>query len=149
MIAAAHGQKSAAPSAKGASTVDKEAFDRVCGACHPSAMVDGYRSELDWRETVDNMIATGAKGSAEDFARVMRYLARTWTRIDLNTASAAQIAAVLGVKETAAIAIVKYRTERGPFGSIAELKKVPGFEQIKPEEYKDKLVVSGEGKDKE
>ena len=112
-------------------------------------MVDGYRSEPDWRETVDNMIATGAKGSAEDFERVMRYLARTWTRIDLNTASAAQIAAVLGIKETAASAIVKYRTEHGPFGSIAELKKVPGFEQIKPEEYKDKLVVSGEGKDKE
>jgi competence ComEA-like helix-hairpin-helix protein len=145
-IAAARGQKPEASSSKGTSTVDKEAFERVCGACHPTAMVDGYRSEPDWRQTVDNMIETGAKGSAEDFARVMRYLARTWTRIDLNAASAAQLAAVLGIKETTANAVVKYRTGHGPFGSIAELKKVPGFERFKPEEYKDKLVVSGEGR---
>jgi len=77
MIGAARGQKPEASSSKGASTVDKEAFERVCGACHTTAMIDGYRSEPDWRQTVDNMIETGAKGSKEDFERVMRYLART------------------------------------------------------------------------
>jgi competence ComEA-like helix-hairpin-helix protein len=149
MISAVRGQKSEASSSKGTSTADKEAFERVCGACHATAMIDDYRSEPDWLETVDNMIGTGAKGSDEDLKGVMRYLARNWTRIDLNTASAAQIAAVLGIKESAAGALVKYRTEHGPFAALADLKKAPGFEQIKPEEYKDKLVVSGQGKDKQ
>jgi len=53
---------------------------------------------------------------------------------------------VLGIKESAANAVVKYRTEHGPFAAIADLKKVPGLERITPEEYKDKLVVSGEGR---
>ena len=92
-----------------------------------------YRSMPDWRQTVDNMIEIGARGTPKDMERLMRYLARIWTR-DLNAATAEQIAAVLGVKEDLARAVVKYRTEHGHFTSIGELKKVPGFEEIKPEE---------------
>ena len=72
MISAVRGQKSEASSSKGTSTADKEAFERVCGACHATAMIDDYRSEPDWLETVDNMIGTGAKGSDEDLKGVMR-----------------------------------------------------------------------------
>jgi competence ComEA-like helix-hairpin-helix protein len=111
-------------------------------------MIDGYRSVPDWRQTVDNMIEIGARGTPEDIERVMRYLARSWTRIDLNAATAEQIVAVLGVNEDLAKAVVKYRTEHGQFTAIGELKKVPGFEKIKPEEYKDRLVVSGQGEEK-
>jgi competence ComEA-like helix-hairpin-helix protein len=146
LVVAAQAQKPEASPSK-APAANKEAFERVCGACHPTAMISGYRSEPDWRETVDKMIETGAKGSDEDLDRVIRYLARNWTRIDLNTASASQIAAVCGIKDADAEAVVKYRTEHGPFTAVADLKKVRGFEQIKLEEYKDKLVVSGEGKE--
>jgi competence protein ComEA len=127
------------------SVPDKETFQRVCGECHTTAMTDGYRSMPDWRQTVDNMVEIGARGTPQDMERVMRYLARNWTRIDLNAATAEQIAAVLGIKEDQAGAVVKYRTEHGHFTSIRELKKVPGFEKLEPEEYKDKLVVSGKG----
>ena len=130
------------------SAADKAAFQRVCGECHTTAMIDGYRSMPDWRQTVDNMIEIGARGTPEDMERVMRYLARSWTRIDLNAATAEQMVAVLGIKEDLAKAVVKYRTEHGHFTAIGELKKVPGFEKIKLEEYKDKLVVSGQGEEK-
>jgi competence protein ComEA len=141
-LVAARGQK------PDPSAVDKEAFQRVCGECHLTTMVDGYRSMPDWRQTVDNMVENGAKGNPEDMERVMRYLARNWTRIDLNAATAEQIAAVLGMNEDLARAVVKYRTEHGRFTAIGDLKKVPGFEKIKPEEYKDKLVVSAQGEEK-
>jgi competence protein ComEA len=141
-LVAARGQK------PDTSAADKEAFQRVCGECHDTTMADSYRSMPDWRQTVDNMVENGAKGTPEDMERVMRYLARNWTRIDLNAATAEQIAAVLGVNADLASAVVKYRTEHGHFTAIGELKKVPGFEKFKPEEYKDKLVVSGRGEEK-
>ena len=129
------------------SAADKAAFQRVCGECHTTSMIDGYRSMPDWRQTVDNMMEIGARGTPEDMVRVMRYLARSWTRIDLNAATAEQMVAVLGIKEDLAKAVVTYRTEHSHFAAIGELKKVPGFEKIKPEEYKDKLVVSGQGEE--
>jgi competence ComEA-like helix-hairpin-helix protein len=130
------------------SVADKETFQRVCGECHTTSMIDSYRSMPDWRQTVDNMLDIGARATPEEMERVMRYLARSWTRIDLNAATAEQIAAVLGIQENLAKAVVKYRTEHGHFTAIGELKKVPGFEKIKLEEYKDKLVVSGQGEEK-
>jgi competence protein ComEA len=148
-IAAAGAQKPETSQSKTSSASDTEVFERVCSVCHPTAMIDGYRSEPDWRETVDKMIDIGAEGTDDDFQRVLRYLARNWTRIDINTASAAQIAAVLGIKESVATAVVKYRTEHGPFAALADLKKVSGLEQIKPEDYKNKLVISGQGKEKQ
>jgi competence ComEA-like helix-hairpin-helix protein len=141
-LVAARGQK------PDTSAADQAAFQRVCGACHTTAMIDSNRSMPDWRQTVDNMIEIGARGTPEDMERVMRFLARNWTRIDLNAATAEQFAAVLGIKEDLAKAVVKYRTDHGHFTAIGELKKVPGFEKINPEEYKDKLVVSGQGEEK-
>jgi DNA uptake protein ComE-like DNA-binding protein len=55
---------------------------------------------------------------------------------------------VLGIKEELARTVVKYWTEHGHFTAVGELKKVPGFEKIKPDEYKDKLFVSGQGEEK-
>ena len=50
------------------------------------------------------------------------------TEVDLNTASAEQLASVLkGVGSSKAKAIVRYRTEVGPFRSIAELEEVKGI----------------------
>jgi len=141
-LVAARGQK------LNTAAADKETFQRVCGECHTTAMIDGYRSMPDWRQTLDNMIEIGARATPEDIERVMRYLARNWTRIDLNAATAEQIAAVVGIKDDLAKAVVKYRSEHGRFTAIGELKKVPGFEKIKPEEYRDKLVVSGQGEEK-
>ena len=50
------------------------------------------------------------------------------TKVDLNTASAEQLAsALVGVGSAKAKAIVQYRTEVGPFRSIAELEEVKGI----------------------
>ena len=134
-------QKPGAPHAK-VLAAEKEAFDRVCGACHSTTMADSFRSQEDWQETVGNMIQAGAKGSDEDFNNVLHYLARNWTKVDINTAAAGQIAAALNVKEELGAAIVKYRAGHGPFAALEDLKKVPGLAQIDIESRKDRILFS-------
>ncbi len=119
---------------------EKDAFDRVCGACHSTTMIDELRSEPEWRETVDVMIQTGAKGSAEDFERVMRYLARNWTKIEINKAAAGQIADALGVSSELATAVVSYRSEHGSFANLADLQRVPGMTKVDLDTRKERIV---------
>src|SRR3954447_12614692 len=85
---------------------DKAVFESVCGACHPAGMVDDIRSEQEWKETVDQMISIGAKADERQLESVMRYLLRTHTKININTATASEIAPVLAVTESTARAIV-------------------------------------------
>lgn len=47
--------------------------------------------------------------------------------IDVNGATAAQLQALPGIGPSLATAIVAYRTEHGPFGSLDELEEVPGI----------------------
>jgi len=73
------------------------------------------------------MSSVGAKGTEEEFSRVMRYLARNFTKVNVNTASAEQIAPVLGIAVKAAQAVVDYRAAHGEFKTLVDLKKVPGL----------------------
>ena len=86
------------------------------------------------------MVKAGAKGTDEQFDRLMRYLLRNWTKVDVNTATAAEIAPVLDVSDATAQAIVKRRTENGSFKTIEELKKVPGVNGARLEARKDRVV---------
>ncbi len=119
---------------------DKAAFEGVCGSCHPASMVDGLRSESDWRETVELMVKVGAKGTDEQFDRLIRFLLRNWTKVNVNTATAAEIAPVLDVSDETAEVIVKRRTANGGFKTIEELKKIPGVNAAKLEARKDRIV---------
>jgi len=106
---------------------DKAAFQKVCGACHSTTMIADLKTEEEWADTVANMSSVGAKGTEEEFSRVMRYLARNFTKVNVNTASAEQIAPVLVIAVNAAQAVVDYRAAHGEFKTLADLKKVPGL----------------------
>ncbi len=54
--------------------------------------------------------------------------------LDVNRASAGDLALVPGIGEAAAARIVRMRSERGNFSSLAELKDVPGVKEKKLEE---------------
>lgn len=47
-------------------------------------------------------------------------------RINVNTASAGELDSLPGIGPALADAIIEYRTENGPFGSIDEVARVPG-----------------------
>lgn len=123
---------------------DRETFETVCGACHPAGMVSDLRSEPEWREVVAEMVKNGAKGTDEQLNAVIRYLLENWTKVNVNSASAAEIAPVLAVSQATAEAIVKRRPEKG-FRNLDELKQFPGVDAARLEERKERIVFGKEG----
>jgi len=124
----------------GEDAADKRALDAVCGACHSVSLVAGLRSEPEWMETVEQMVGLGARGSDEQFDRLVRFLLRNLTKVNVNTADASQIAPVLDISDAVAEAVVKRRTEIGKFQSLDELKKIPGVNGDKLEARKERIV---------
>ena len=119
---------------------DKAAFQAVCGSCHPLTMVDGLRTESEWLQEIEQMVKIGAKGTDEQFERVVRVLLRTLTKVNINSATAPEIAPVLDITDVTAEALVKYRTEHGSFRTLEDLKKVPGVDAAKLNARKERIV---------
>jgi competence protein ComEA len=130
----------AALALKADDAADKAAFEKVCGHCHAASLIHELKTQGEWVETVDNMAANGAKGTDEEFDAVLRYLSRNFTKVNINVAPAAEIAPVLDIGETAAQAIVDYRTAHGEFASLDDVKKVPGIDTAKVDARKDRIA---------
>ena len=62
-------------------------------------------------------------------------------KININTASAEELAQLKGVGPKYADAIVKYREEKGKFASPEDITNVPGIGQKTFEKNKDMIVV--------
>ena len=101
---------------------DQAVFQRVCGACHSHTLISDLKSGPEWEETVDNMISQGAKAGASERAAILRHLTRNFTRININSASAAEISQVLDVSESTAQKLIEHR----PYRSMDELLKSAG-----------------------
>ncbi len=63
--------------------------------------------------------------------------------IDINAADAATLEQIDGIGEKKAQAIIDYRTEHGPFGSVDDITKVKGIGPATLEKNRDRLTVAG------
>lgn len=118
---------------------DAAAFHKVCGRCHNIEVpLDTVQSAADWHDTVQLMVDRGAKGTDAQFAGVMRYLRAHLTTINVNRASAPELAAVLGVSAGVADSIVARRTQR-PFRDLADLESLPGVDRSAMEARKRRI----------
>jgi competence protein ComEA len=123
----------------------KEVTLQLCGNCHEAAIVEAHRQSRDeWVATIQKMMAAGAEGTEEQFTAVLEYLSKNFgpaaARINVNKATAADLGTGLGLSEKEAAAIVKYRTDKGAFKTLEDLKKVPDLDFKKIEAQKDRLV---------
>lgn len=62
-------------------------------------------------------------------------------RVDINSAAAAELAALPGLGEALAARIVAWRAENGPFSSVEALLEVPGIGPGKLDGLRDRLRV--------
>ncbi len=62
-------------------------------------------------------------------------------RLYLNQATVAQLDSLPGIGPARAAAIVRYRDQHGPFGSLTELTRVPGINPALLQRLSDRLQV--------
>jgi len=117
----------------------KEAVKAICTQCHELQQVTAKkRTAVDWSMTVDKMITQGAKATDEQFNAILDYLIRNFRKpMNVNQASARSLADEFEFSEQEAAAIVAYRDQHGPFGSLGDLKKTPGLDASKVDAAKD------------
>jgi competence ComEA-like helix-hairpin-helix protein len=121
--------------------VGEETIEKVCIMCHPwENIVRARRTVRQWEDVVTTMAGRGANGTEDQFATVKQYLTRYYGLVPVNTASAADLSAVLGLSSKDAEAIVAYRTAHGRFADIAALSKVEGVDKSKIEEQPEALL---------
>ena len=72
-----------------------------------------------------------------------RHEAEAQYRVDLNSANAARLELLPGIGPVTGGAIVRYRQEHGPFGSLEELESVPGIGPKKIERIQPYVTVNG------
>ena len=110
-------------------------IERVCIICHPfDNIIKTRRTVREWSDQVTTMSQRGAPGTEPEFVLIRRYLTRYYGIVRVNTATAEEISAVLGLPPKVAAAVVEYRTAKGKFVDLAGLEKVAGMDKAKLEE---------------
>lgn len=110
-------------------------IERVCVACHPfENIIKTRRTVREWNDQVTLMKGRGAPGTDPDFAAVRKYLIRYYGIVRVNSATADELRAVLGLSPKDAAAIVAYRTAHGNFTDLPSLENVDGIDKAKLEE---------------
>jgi competence protein ComEA len=130
----------------------KELVQRECAKCHGlEGVVSARMTKERWGNVVDDMVSRGATGTDQEIDQIIDYLAanfgkqpaRTNTaaspKINVNKASATELATALGVSDTDASAIVRYREKNGGIKDVDDLKKVPGLDAKIIDEKRDRL----------
>jgi competence ComEA-like helix-hairpin-helix protein len=116
-------------------------LERVCIQCHPMENITKTRRSMrDWSDQVTQMGQRGAPGTEADLALVRKYMTRYYGLVRVNSATAEELSAVLGLPAKAATAIVEYRKANGRITDRATLAKVAGIDKTKLDEQPEALV---------
>lgn len=124
----------------------KDVTVRVCGSCHsPEKATSLHQSSQDWENTVSKMANMGAQATDEEFNSIVAYLSKNFgpeapPPINLNTATAVDLESSLALLKSEAAAIIQYRSEKGNFKSIDDLRNVPGLDFKKIESKKSRIT---------
>jgi competence ComEA-like helix-hairpin-helix protein len=123
------------PEAKG-----RDLYEKICGTCHGTEVVFKIRTTKEkWKDTVDEMAARGAEGTDAQLDTIIDYLAKCFgPRVNVNKATAKELETQFELTTKEAEAIVQYRTDKGNFKEVADLKSVPGldFGKVEPLRYR-------------
>jgi competence protein ComEA len=123
----------------------KDTLVRVCSKCHsPDNVIANGQDRAGWEETITKMAGFGAVATDDEFTAILDYLVKNFPadsgQVNVNKATAAQLASGLGLTDTEAAAVVDYRKKNGDFKTIDDLKKVPDVDGKKLDAKKDRLA---------
>ena len=100
---------------------------------------DGRNLVVSW------MVDLGMKGSDDEIAKVLDYLAVHFKGeaprpLNLNRATSIELESIVGLLRKESAAWIEYRTKVGPCKALDDLKKVPGVPFKKIDDRRDRLV---------
>lgn len=123
----------------------KDETVKVCGICHEPVRAASVRLTREgWEALVAKMVTLGAKGTDEELAKVVEYLATNFKGeaarpLNMNGGTAVELESVAGLLRKEAAAWIQYR-KKMPCKSLDDLKKVPGLDFKKIDARRDYLV---------
>ena len=118
----------------------------VCGTCHEAAKATSVKLTREgWVETIDRMKAFGAEGTTDEFAAILDYLSTHFKgdvvqALDMNTAETIDLESVLQLLRRESAVVLQFRSTRGPFSSLDDLKGLDPAILKKIEAKKDRIV---------
>jgi len=131
----------------------RETLQKVCTQCHDIESIPRLRySREDWSNLVYSMKDMGADATGPELEQIVDYLAKNFgkggataaaKKVNVNSASAKEIEAGLGVSSKDSELIVAYRVKNGNFKDVDGLLKVDGVEaadNAKIQAAKDKIA---------
>lgn len=124
----------------------KVLIERSCNTqCHGvDLVVRSKKTPKQWATVTGEMAAIGAKVTPAERKVITDYLTKHFRlTVNINTASARQIAETLELPIKLGIAIVNHRKTEGPFKTWEALTKVPGVQAKDIVDKKDRLVFDG------
>ena len=119
----------------------KELVEVICSSCHSTERIAAqHKTKPQWQDKVLEMLQEETDVTQSEKDKIVEYLAKSFpARINVNTASPAEMATSLDLSPEIATAIVRYREQNGAFKTVEDLKKVPGVDAAKIEAKKDRL----------
>lgn len=124
----------------------KQIILRECTACHlPDHFVKYRHSPDEWQAIVIRMAPRTRSITKDETDTVLKYLSSNFpkvddaTRLNVNKATAQDIAARLGLTPDEAKAVIDYRQRHGTFREWGELLAIYGVDGRKIEAVKDKM----------
>ena len=118
----------------------------VCSQCHEAQKAASVKlTRKGWTETIDKMKALGAQGTSQEFEAILDYLSTHFKgeideALDLNSAEALDLESVLQLLRRESAAFLQFRSTRGPFASMSDLKDLNPVILKKIEAKKDRVV---------
>jgi competence protein ComEA len=120
--------------------------NKVCSKCHsPEQATSLKQSKTAWEETISKMVNLGSEGTDEEYEAILNYLVRNFgpevaRPINVNKATGVELEAGLGLTRAESAAVLQYRTDKGNFKDLDDLKSVPGLDFKKVEAKKMRLA---------
>ena len=113
----------------------KATYESVCSLCHPAGTTAGKQwTREQWDLKVIEMLQEEPDVTADERKQIVDYLTSVFKpggRIYINLAGAKDLAKLLDVSPDDAERIVTQRREKGMFGSVDEVKNIPGVDAAK------------------
>jgi hypothetical protein len=112
----------------------------VCTRCHSTdAFMSTPRSWSRWNDVFRRMLEHGATGTDKQFAGITEFFLSNLTIINVNTSPPDELEWVLNASPVARDFIVERRMSRN-FTSIADLSSVPGIDQGRIRQLKERIL---------